>query len=143
MTDNEVQHLREILDERTRRFEEVITSLKTLLDERYTTQAAAIDKAFEAAEKAVNTALESAEQAVQKAEAASDKRFESVNEFRGQLSDQTAQFVTRVEHTALKERLDLMTGSDQGSQATKTTIRASAAILLTLVIAVVTILIGN
>lgn len=46
---------------------------------------------------AVQAALAAAEKAVLKAEGASDKRFESVNEFRGQLKDQAATFMPRTE----------------------------------------------
>lgn len=56
-----------------------------------------------------NTALQSAEKAVSKAEVAQEKRLESVNEFRGQLSDQAATFVRRedvdIRLNALGERL--------------------------------------
>lgn len=84
--------------------------LRSLLDERYATQTKALDAAFMAAEKAVQTALESAEKAVTKAETAAEKRFESVNEFRGQLADQNASFMTRIEfdakHEALEKQVD-------------------------------------
>ena len=98
--------------------------LKLLLTERYETQTKAVDKAFRvqetamqtaltAAERAVSTALLSAEKAVTKAEIAADKRFESVNEFRGQLADQVSSFPTRNEVdtrlTALGEKLDTQT----------------------------------
>ncbi len=52
---------------------------------------------FEAQEKAVAAALAAAEKAVTKAELAAEKRFDSVNEFRGQLKDQAANFATRNE----------------------------------------------
>ena len=45
---------------------------------------------FDAQEKAMARALMAAEPAVLKAEAASEKRFESVNEFRGVLTAQSA-----------------------------------------------------
>lgn len=87
-----------------------LSDLRTLLDERYATQTKALDAAFMAAEKAVQTALESAEKAVTKAETAAEKRFESVNEFRGQLADQNASFMTRTEfdakHEALEKQVD-------------------------------------
>ena len=98
--------------------------LKVLLAERYDTQTKAVSSAFlaqqtamqtalAAAERAVSTALLSAEKAVTKAEIAADKRFESVNEFRGQLADQVASFPTRNEVdtrlTALGEKLDTET----------------------------------
>ena len=52
---------------------------------------------FDAQEKAVAAALAAAEKAVTKAELAAEKRFDSVNEFRGQLKDQAANFATRNE----------------------------------------------
>lgn len=92
--------------------------MQKLLDERYETQTKALDAAFKAAEAAVGTALNSAEKAVAKAETAAEKRFESVNEFRAQLSDQNASFITRVEYDAKLENLttqidDLKRHSDQ------------------------------
>jgi len=48
-------------------------------------------------DKQIALALNSAEKAVTKAETATEKRFESVNEFRLTLSDQTKTFVTRGE----------------------------------------------
>lgn len=68
---------------------------------------------FDAQEKAVQAALAAAEKAVTKAEVAAEKRFESVNEFRKTLSDQTASFLTRneynLQHQALSEKMDDVT----------------------------------
>jgi len=62
---------------------------------------AEMDRRFEAAiaaqDKAVQIAMIASEKAVVKAEIAAEKRFESVNEFRGQLSDQAATFMPRAE----------------------------------------------
>jgi len=55
------------------------------------------EQRFKAQEQAVAFALASAEKAVTKAELAAEKRFESVNEFRNQLKDQTGTFLTRNE----------------------------------------------
>jgi len=52
---------------------------------------------FDASEQAVNAALAAAEKAVGKAEVAAEKRFDAVNEFRGQLSDQARDFMPRKE----------------------------------------------
>src|SRR5688572_11517487 len=71
--------------------------MRRMLDERYATQTKALDAAFAAADKAVQTALLSAEKAVAKTETAAERRFEAVNEFRGQLSDQAATFLPRIE----------------------------------------------
>jgi len=56
------------------------------LDERSTQQGTAVRDALQAAEKAVT-----------KAEVAAERRFEAVNEFRGQLSDQAGTFMPRSE----------------------------------------------
>ena len=85
-------------------------------DLRYAERAEAQDKAVAvalvAAEKAVQAALLSAERAVGKAEIATEKRFESVNEFRGQLSDQASNLLSRTEylagHKALEEKIGLL-----------------------------------
>ena len=55
------------------------------------------EQRFKAQEQAVAFALQAAEKAVTKAELAAEKRFESVNEFRNQLKDQTGTFITRNE----------------------------------------------
>ena len=55
------------------------------------------EQRFLAQEKAVEAALAAAKEAVLKAEAASERRFEAVNEFRAVLTDQSATFVTRTE----------------------------------------------
>lgn len=65
----------------------------SILNER----TSANDSRFTAQEKAVAAALAAAKEAVNKAENASEKRFDSVNEFRGQLKDQNATFATRTE----------------------------------------------
>jgi hypothetical protein len=66
-----------------------------------------------AAQKDANKiALDAAEKAVLKAEIASEKRFESVNEFRQTLSDQQGSFATKAlmdaKLDALEDRLSLI-----------------------------------
>lgn len=96
-----------------------LDDLRTMLDERYATQTKAIDAAFSAqqlamqtaltaADRAVQAALQAAERAVTKAEVAAEKRFESMNEFRGQLADQAATFVTRHESELKFDNLALV-----------------------------------
>jgi hypothetical protein len=90
--------------------------MREMLNERYATQTKALDAAFlaqqtamrtafDAADKAVAAALESAEKAVVKAETAAEKRFESVNEFRAQLTDQAATFISRQEFDTVNKSL--------------------------------------
>lgn len=108
--------LKELVDAKFAALDVAHRDLQNMLQERYATQTKALDAAFlaqqtamrtalEAAEKAVQTALVSAEKAVGKAEVAAEKRFESVNEFRAQLTDQAASFLTRNEGGA---RLDAL-----------------------------------
>ena len=92
-----------------------------MLDERFATQTKATEKAFDAqqiamttafnaADKAVQAALAAAKEASSKAEDAADKRFAAVNEVRGQLADQAATLISRVEYMAqyqaLSEKVD-------------------------------------
>lgn len=122
--DQLAQHYNRILDAMDRRYEQ-----------RFVAQEKAVQDAFEAAEKAVNAALvaakqmsderdsryteraasqekavgaalQAAKEAVEKAEKANEKRFESVNEFRSALSDQSAGFLPRNEYNARHETLE-------------------------------------
>ena len=82
-----------------------------------------------ASKEAVGTAMSAAEKAVARAEAAADKRFDAVNEFRGTLSDLTNTMMPRSEAntlvSALSEkvndhgaRLDKMDGRGTGIKDT-------------------------
>lgn len=79
-----------------------LTALKEYIERRFNDQAKAIDAALAAAEKAVT-----------KAEVSTEKRFDSVNEFRQTLSDQAASFMTRIEfmamHNSLQDKVNLVT----------------------------------
>jgi len=89
------EHFRALLDEMDRRFTADI----------------------KAQDKAVQIAMIASEKAVVKAEIAAEKRFESVNEFRGQLADQAATFMPRAEAeqriAALAEKIDDLKGSSR------------------------------
>ena len=97
------------LEQRFNATRDAVHDLRSLLDERYATQTKALDAAFKAAEQAVAVALANAEKATVKAEDASEKRFEGVNEFRKALSDQTSTFIPRAEydtaHASLADRV--------------------------------------
>lgn len=90
--------------------------LRVMLDERYATQTKALDAAFVAQQTAVERALtaqeravaaaqEAAETANQKSDAASEKRFDSVNEFRAQQADIIRTFMPRAEAEASASRV--------------------------------------
>ena len=165
LNDAQDEHRRLLQEEMDRRlkamdtsFRQALDGLRLMLNERYATQTKALDAAFKAAEQAVQTALASQEKAVSKAEAAADKRFESVNEFRQQLSDQTATFPSRAEVSTrmdsmardisrntesqremelrLTSRLDLITGGAAGAQSSRTEQRLNTGAVVAVVGAV-------
>jgi hypothetical protein len=101
-----------------------IDNLDRLTDAKFITFRTLMD----AESERVVLALNSADKAVTKAETATEKRFESVNEFRATLSEQSATFLTRNEydsaHThlsqqviALQDRLNLAEGRSRGASA--------------------------
>jgi hypothetical protein len=102
-TDTVLAHLRELIDERDRRYEQ-----------RFEGQEKAVAAALAAQEKAVAAALSAADRAVSKAELAAEKRFEAVNEFRGQLADQAGRLLPRSEADValggVREKIDGLTG---------------------------------
>lgn len=94
-------------------------------------------------QKSVQAALLAHKEAVLKAENASEKRFESVNEFRGQLADQANTLMPRqeyiVHHKALEDRVTELTdrvtrteGQSKGSQVTKSGIIAAIGVTATI-----------
>lgn len=68
-------------------------ALTAMIDARFATYRALI----EAQAERMAYGLASSDKAVQKAETATERRFESVNEFRAQLTDQAATFIPRAE----------------------------------------------
>jgi hypothetical protein len=114
------------VDEQSR---DLLNYMKDMLAERDKD----IQHQFEAVRSAVGAALAATEKAVLKAEAATEKRFDNVNEFRGILTDQTAKFPTRTEvdqrFVGIEEaiaqnrsRLDRIEGSSSGRGGSWTTL---------------------
>lgn len=83
-----------------------VDGFQDLMDAKFVTYRTLIDSQ---AQK-VALALDAAEKAIDKAEAATEKRFDAVNEFRAQLADQTQSFARREfveqEVAAIDRRLD-------------------------------------
>jgi hypothetical protein len=89
--------LRDLSDERDKRYEQKFESIdeRTVLaltssDKRY-------EQRFQSMDEKTSLALAASEKAVVKAETATEKRFDSVNEFRGQQKDMMASFASRTE----------------------------------------------
>lgn len=64
-----------------------------------------VDQRLADYDRAVQAALASAEKAITKADIATEKRFESVNEFRATLADQQNTFLSRPEYDANHKNL--------------------------------------
>jgi len=88
-----------------------------------------MDQRFIESDERLRIRITTAEAAVNKAEVATEKRFEGVNEFRKTLSDQTATFMSRLETeqrvnalaekiVALTDRLNMSDGQEAGSKIT-------------------------
>lgn len=74
-----------------------IERLEERIDRKYDALENIRNISFTAAQDAVNTALQATKEAIGKSETATEKRFDSVNEFRKTLADQTASFIPRAE----------------------------------------------
>ena len=113
-----------------------LDDFRTLLDERAAAQT-----------QAIAAALLSAEKAVTKAENATEKRFDSVNEFRAQLADQASQFMPReVAETqtaefrnqiaAITTRLDLQDGAAANAHRSLTFAIALVGLFVSIVVVI-------
>jgi hypothetical protein len=78
--------------------------LQLQMEQRFEAQAKAVDIAVEAHRASIQAALNASDKAISKSEEATEKRFDSVNEFRRTLSDQASLFITRKEAEASVER---------------------------------------
>lgn len=113
-----------------------IATIKEYTDRRFEESDRAVSAALVAQEKFYSATLTANKEAVVKAENATEKRFESVNEFRAQLSDQSSSFMPRVEYdartAALLDRItklemasDFTQGVEKGSSITMAKIYAA------------------
>jgi uncharacterized tellurite resistance protein B-like protein len=103
---SEIDHLRDLVDERDRRYEQ-----------RYEASQRALDAALLAADRAVQAALQAAKEAVIKAELSADKRFELLNELRtGVATTEQLESLEKIVN-GLKEQLDKSAGRGAGVSA--------------------------
>jgi hypothetical protein len=108
---SEREYILSIIAERDRQYAQRFQSQETAVAAALTAQKEAVAAALAAQEKATAAALISAKEAVDKAADANAKHFDSVNEFRKTLSDQTATFIPRAEASiAAKAQDDKLKG---------------------------------
>jgi hypothetical protein len=146
LSDHRVADLRHLFDHRVDSLEAVI---EAKLDAHRAIADAQADK--------VALALASSDKAVAKAETATEKRFEGVNEFRAQLNDQARTFMPRTESDAsalrmaeriqeLTDRMNRAEGHGAGAKDNKAGLYAAlaaVAVLLSIVVVVANIISGN
>lgn len=101
-----LDHVLGIVAGNDKRYEQRFEASQKALDAALTAQKEATVAAFAAQEKAINAALASAERAVLKAEIATEKRFDGVNEFRAALDQQQRTLIPRSEVDVLIRGLD-------------------------------------
>lgn len=79
---------------------------KSAVDAAFASQKSAIDAAFAAQKEGISAALAAADRAVNKAELSTEKRFESVNEFRATLDNQQRTLIPRSEVSVIQDGLN-------------------------------------
>lgn len=105
--------------------EEPGPSLRTYVETRFNLLTTEVDRRLEELDKRYQQRWEATEKAILKAEGASERRFEGVNEFRNTLSDQQRTLMPRSEVevmrdsmaervNALKEQMDRLLAERQG-----------------------------
>lgn len=86
-------------------------TLKEYVDTQFAAIIRLLDERKDAQQQAIAAALASVKEAIQKAENATERRFDSVNEFRQTLTDQATHFATRDQVETLKEDLNRRQGA--------------------------------
>jgi hypothetical protein len=113
-------------------------TLKAHFDELRRTDQETTNRRFLGAEQAVNRALDAADKANVKSDAAIEKRFDGVNEFRKTLSDQTNTFMPRTEVEAIvkaqNEKIDDLRGTRRLGVTSIGTMVLGAAIVIGVVV---------
>lgn len=124
------------------------------LREHIDQQIGQIQAALLSVEKLMAQRHESSERAIAKAESATERRFDSVNEFRAQLSDQTRTFLPReVAETQFAEirktqsliaaRMDRTEGGSTERRQTIQGLSSQAQLMIGVVALIVTVLLAN
>jgi len=106
------------LDTLAKHLDEKIEDLEIRTQERFILSKQARDAAMQATERAIAAAMAAAEKAVTKAEVAAEKRFDSVNEFRAAMKDQTVNFADKAQVdfrlSVIEKKIDHFSGQMSG-----------------------------
>lgn len=89
-----------------------LDTLEEFLSQKIKAQADLQQAATQAVKEQSNAAMTAAGKAIEKAEQSTEKRFDSVNEFRKTLSDQATDFLSKAEyyanHSALVDKVNIL-----------------------------------
>ena len=99
--DNKIAQLHALYDEKFHGIHGQLVERQRWIEEKFNDRRTAVEAAFVAERDARHAALMAAKDALAKAELATEKRFESVNEFRATLSDQARELMPRNEAQTL------------------------------------------
>lgn len=105
-TDTLHAHVSRMLFEIDRRYEQRFTDAEVRQQQRYEDQVKAIDAAMIAQRTAIDAAMLAADKATTLFAQTAKEKFETVNEFRGTLTDQAATFIPRKEVEAIIDRIN-------------------------------------
>jgi hypothetical protein len=121
LIDEKDEHTRTLIAGNDKRYEQRFDASQKALEVGFAAAKAAVDASFAAQKEAINAALAAADRAVSKAELATEKRFESVNEFRGTLDNQQRTLIPRSEVDVMvkgvEEKIQNLTKLMDGVQA--------------------------
>jgi hypothetical protein len=121
-------------DERNNVLRTDLEAFKKLMEERDRR----ITERFQAMDEKTSLALTSSKEAVAKAETATEKRFDAVNEFRGQLKDQASTLLPRAEAEAkfrsFDDKLDDLKKSRDEGQGKTTGVGASWGVVAAVIV---------
>lgn len=120
-------------------------TLKAHFDTLRDTDQRNIDARFVAAEERTTLALTAADRAVVKAETATEKRFDAVNEFRATLADQAATLMPRAEAEirlrSMSEQIEELRGTRRSGFASVGATVIGAAVIIGVIVQIVVVLV--
>lgn len=117
-------------------------SIRDYLDDKLENLEKSIDIRFESVARTTEAALSSADKATLKAESAAEKRFEGLNEFRGQQKDIIETFARRTEFRLVVDRLEQDIRNLQLARAKMEGKASAASVYIGYIIALTGIVIG-
>ena len=135
------QFLERILVERDARYEARFIANEKAVDTALDAQKELTAANLASANAATSAAFAASEKAITKAEQANEKRLEGLNEFRSQMAEQQAGYITKAEaelqFAAMKEKIEALSKSDSAGTGEKVAAKWFVGIVVALALAVI------